>query len=99
MITHHETNVGAFGSQLRQVAAETPRDALPALVGELEAAKAVAWCRLCTQPPQTTETHGQGGLLNAAEMAKLLGVPESWLREQARQGTVASVRCGPLHPL
>jgi hypothetical protein len=88
MTTQHET----LGSQLQQLVAETPRDALPALVGELEAAKAVAYGRLFTQPPP--EAQGQGGLLDAAQMAKRLGLPKSWLLEQARQGTVASVRCG-----
>ncbi len=88
MTTQHET----LGSQLQQLVAETPVSALPALVGDLEAAKAVAYGRLFTQPPP--EAQGQGGLLDAAQMAKRLGLPKSWLLEQARQGTVASVRCG-----
>jgi excisionase family DNA binding protein len=34
------------------------------------------------------------GLLDAPELAKRLGVPESWVREQARLGKVPYVRLG-----
>ena len=33
-------------------------------------------------------------LLSAAELAKLLGVPESWVREQARLGNLPSIKLG-----
>jgi excisionase family DNA binding protein len=33
-------------------------------------------------------------LLGAAELAKLLGVPESWVREQARLGNLPSFKLG-----
>jgi len=33
-------------------------------------------------------------LLSAAELAKLLGVPESWVREQARLGNLPSFKLG-----
>ncbi|MGH7778927.1 MAG: helix-turn-helix domain-containing protein [Candidatus Binataceae bacterium] len=33
-------------------------------------------------------------LLSAPELAKLFGVPESWVREQARLGNLPSIRLG-----
>lgn len=33
-------------------------------------------------------------LVSAAELAKLLGVPESWVREQARLGNLPSFKLG-----
>ncbi|WP_423961314.1 helix-turn-helix domain-containing protein [Candidatus Binatus sp.] len=35
-----------------------------------------------------------GQLLTAPEMAKILNVPESWVREQARLGELPSVKLG-----
>ena len=34
------------------------------------------------------------GLLDAPKLAKLFGVPESWVREQARLGNLPSIRLG-----
>ena len=36
----------------------------------------------------------RSALLGAAELAKLLGVPESWVREQARLGNLPSFKLG-----
>jgi excisionase family DNA binding protein len=38
--------------------------------------------------------NNQTGLLDAPELAKRLGVPESWVREQARLGNLPSFRLG-----
>ena len=38
-------------------------------------------------------------LLAAPELAKLFGVPESWVREQARLGNLPSIKLGPLRSL
>lgn len=38
--------------------------------------------------------HAEAGLLGAPEVAKLLGVPESWVREQARLGRLPFIRLG-----
>ena len=86
-------SVGALASILRRYAAELPTDELPALVAELEAAKAAAWVRLATpapNPPAASDTR----LLDAKAMAERLQVPESWLREHARQGRIPSVHLG-----
>jgi excisionase family DNA binding protein len=38
--------------------------------------------------------NNQTGLLDAPELSKRLGVPESWVREQARLGNLPSFRLG-----
>ena len=39
-------------------------------------------------------SNAPSGLLDAPQLAKLLGVPESWVREQARLGNLPSFRLG-----
>ena len=38
--------------------------------------------------------NGESALLSAPQVAKLFDVPESWVREQARLGTLPSIRLG-----
>jgi excisionase family DNA binding protein len=38
--------------------------------------------------------HNQSGLLGAPELAKRFGVPETWVREQARLGKLPFIRLG-----
>jgi excisionase family DNA binding protein len=38
--------------------------------------------------------NGESALLSAPQVAKLFDVPESWVREQARLGTLPSIRSG-----
>jgi hypothetical protein len=90
-------SLAALSTTLKRYAVELPADELPALVGELETAKAQAYARLATadrgaqghHPPADT-----GRLLNAKTMAERLQVPESWLREHARGGRVPCVYVG-----
>jgi len=87
-ITPTLPSIGALATTLKRYAAELPADELPTLLGELEAAKAVAWARLVTaQQPQQSIVH-PGKLLDAKAMAERLDVPESWLREHARHGRI-----------
>jgi excisionase family DNA binding protein len=43
---------------------------------------------------QGSNRNGGSALLSAADLAKLLGVPESWVREQARLGNLPSFKLG-----
>ena len=42
----------------------------------------------------STGKNGDSALLSAPQVAKLFDVPESWVREQARLGTLPSIRLG-----
>jgi excisionase family DNA binding protein len=42
----------------------------------------------------STGKNGDNALLSAPQVAKLFDVPESWVREQARLGTLPSIRLG-----
>ena len=86
-------SLDSLAATLRRYAAELPADDLPALVGELEAAKAVAWARLTTPAPSPTQ-NTNGELVNAKTMAERLHVPESWLREHARRGRIPCIYVG-----
>jgi hypothetical protein len=86
-------SLGALATTLKRYATELPADELPALVGELEAAKALAWARLTTQAPNPQPV-GDTALLDASAMAERLQVPESWLREHARRGRIPCVYVG-----
>jgi hypothetical protein len=83
----------ALTAILRRAAREVSPDELPALLGELETAKALVWTRLVSAPTpcpaQPTRL-----LLDAAELAAETGLPESWLRDKARKREIRSVRAG-----
>lgn len=66
---------------------------LPALLGELEVARATALSRLLSTPAAAPAAPARL-LFDAAEMSSQVGVPESWLRARARAGEIRSVKCG-----
>lgn len=82
-----------LGKTLRRCVADVPRDYLPALLGELEMAKALAWSRL-TMPSPSPTLVADTGLLKPKAMADQIKVQESWLREKARQGRIPYVPVG-----
>lgn len=66
-------------------------DRLPALIGQLEGARAAAWARLTTaeHPPVCTER-----LLTMPEVAERLGITEHQAREMGRRGELPVVHVG-----
>jgi excisionase family DNA binding protein len=46
------------------------------------------------EPTQHHRTEGDPALLNAAEVAEILGVPPSWVYAEARDGRLPHVRVG-----
>jgi hypothetical protein len=61
--------------ELLRVVRELPLEDLPAVIGQLEAAKAMAWARLTA--PAVIQDYD--GLLNVTEAARRLGVSEDYL--------------------
>ena len=58
-------------TELRSLVEATPTEDLPQLIGELEAAKAVAWSRLTAPAADTPELpHAEARNLDIAEAAK-----------------------------
>lgn len=70
------------------IASLDPADA-PAVLAAVAARLAAA-----EPAPAPTSTDGAATLVDAAQAAAALNVPESWLRSQARQGKLPSVKCG-----
>jgi hypothetical protein len=66
---------------LLQMAREAAPEELPALIGQLEAAKATAWARLTSPTPARAE-HDE--LLGVAEAARRLGVSTDYLYSHHR---------------
>jgi len=62
---------------------ELPADELPALIGQLEAAKATAWARLTATAPQVEHDE----LLGVSESARRLGVSEDYLYRHSEDYT------------
>lgn len=58
------------------LARDTPVDDLPALIGILESAKAVAWSRLTAPAPIQSQADE---LIDVSEAAKRLGISEDYL--------------------
>ena len=74
-------------SDLRSLVEETPAPELPQLIGELEAARAVAWARL-TAPAvdKPSDVSGQEARnLDIAEAATRLGISKDWLYRHASE--------------
>lgn len=88
--------------ELPAMAAEATADELPALIGALEAAKAVAWARLAAtvqaRGPRPVETAAPAAapdrLLTMPEVAERLGITEHQAREMGRRGKLPTVRVG-----
>jgi len=84
-------NVQDLQRQLQQIITETPVETLPQLLGVLAQTKAAVWLRMTTPASTPTST---AGLVDAGEMAQLLGVPENWVRDKARASLIPFVRLG-----
>ena len=67
-----------------KAARELPADDLPALIGQLETAKAVAWQRLTAKLEPAVEA-GCDELLAVPEAARRLGVSEDYLYRHSRE--------------
>lgn len=74
-------------SDLRSLVEETPAPELPQLIGELEAARAVAWARLTAPATDTpSDVSGQEARnLDVAEAARRLGMSRDWLYRHASE--------------
>jgi hypothetical protein len=83
----------ALATTLKRYAAELPADELPALVGAMEEAKALAWSRLVRPEPRQPGADASS-LLGAKAMADRLGVDASWVRDRARRGLIPCIRAG-----
>jgi excisionase family DNA binding protein len=77
---------------LRAAIEGLPSDALPALVGELEALKAIAWVKMVTAAP--TAQPAPTVSATADELAAIHKVPRSFFYELARAGRIPCERLG-----
>lgn len=91
MNTPSPLDITALGFQLRQLVGTTEREALPALIGAFEEAKALAWSRLTAPALPTPNTEP---LLTAEELAALIKLPVHAVRDRARRGIIPSVPVG-----
>jgi len=69
---------------------------LPALIGELEQAKALAWSRLSSHVAQPLPAPGDSDdqLLNVKQVHEVLNVPVSYVYDLARQHKLPKVKVG-----
>jgi excisionase family DNA binding protein len=68
---------------------------LASRIGTLKALESVLLSMLLRQPTDSDRaSQPSGELLTAPQVAKILNVPESWVREQARLGELPSVKLG-----
>jgi predicted DNA-binding transcriptional regulator AlpA len=74
-------------SDLRSLVECTPAHELPQLIGDLEAAKAVAWARLTapTMEQRSDLPVQEARNLDVAEAAKRLGMSRDWLYRHASE--------------
>ena len=80
--------LGELSKQIEQAS----RAELPALLGELEQAKALAWSRLALPAPASRD--GNDALLNVEQVHELLNVPVSYVYDLARQHKLPKVKVG-----
>lgn len=80
-------------TDLRQLVADTAPEDLPALVGKLAEAQAVAMARLTTAVPSGESARGDGRNLSAKEAARRLGVSVPYLYKHTNEFPFA-VRIG-----
>ena len=91
-----ESLLTEFAEQLRRMTEQLCRDKLPALIGELEAAKAHAWVRLLTANDKTASPVFEDQLLDVKQAAARLGISSDTLYRRAREGRCPfAVRVGP----
>ena len=91
MIMIDSVEIARLAARLQEQAAEAPAESLPALIGALESAKALAWSRLLVPrlPEENTEP-----FLTAEELAPLIKLPVHAVRDRGRRGLIPSVRIG-----
>lgn len=82
-------------SRFTNLVGTAPAHELPRLIGELEAAKAVAWARLASMGSPKGEASDR--LLSLPETARRLGVTEHQAREMGRRGELPVVHVGERH--
>lgn len=70
--------------ELERLIRETAADELPALVGELEAAKVRAWSRLILPEPSSGRQPHVDQNICVKDAARRLGVSKEWLYRNAR---------------
>ncbi len=80
-----------LSAQFQRWAQELPAEKLPALIGALESAKALAWSRVTTPALPTLQTEA---LLTAEELAAVIKLPVHAVRDRARRGIIPSVPVG-----
>ena len=84
-------------SQIAKVPPESLPDVLAQValrVAELKNLEGTLLLLLLSPRFAGSKNDGGGNLLSAPQVAKLFDVPESWVREQARLGTIPSIRLG-----
>jgi excisionase family DNA binding protein len=91
LLTDPSRSVGLTRGAIQQLYIQ-----LASRIGTLKALESVLLSMLLRQPTDSDPAASQpsGELLTAPEAAKILNVPESWVREQARLGELPSVRLG-----
>ena len=82
-------------ADLRAMVEATPRERLPRLIGDLEAARAAAWARLASPAARSHLTEDR--LLSMPDVAARLGITEHQARELGRRGRLPIVRVGQRH--
>jgi excisionase family DNA binding protein len=89
LIAHPDNADGLADEQLRDILKQTAErtSALKALESQ------ILW-RLLSERNAQTKSDGFPRLLNAGQLAEHLGVPETWVREQARLGQLPSIKLG-----
>lgn len=85
-------------SRVRDLFIESIPELLAHIAGRVAALKTLEGTLLSTMlSHRVAASNGKTGespLLSAPQVAKLFDVPESWVREQARLGTLPSIRLG-----
>ena len=85
-------------SRVRDLIIDSIPELLAHIAGRVAALKTLEGALLSmTLSHRVATSNGKNGdsaLLSAPQVAKLFDVPESWVREQARLGTLPSIRLG-----
>jgi hypothetical protein len=87
------TDPATLGSHLAAVVTGCARERLAEVIAALEVARVHAWLRLATSQP-AAPTVPPDRLVGAKEMARLLDLPEHWVRDHARRKLIPSLKVG-----
>ena len=77
-----------------QIIAQTAPGACPALLGELERLKALAWIRVSQVATETSRVGEYSNLLTITQVAERLNVPKTYAYELVRQGRLRGKKIG-----